>query len=683
MKTAALISGGKDSCFNMMCCIAEGHEIVALANLRPMYKDELDSYMYQTVGHTAIDLYAEASGLPLFKRLIKGSSLSTGSTYEPHSEDEVEDMFHLLENIKEEMQIEAVSVGAIFSDYQRVRVENVCDRLGLKVLSYLWRRDQEELLKEMIACGVKAKIIKVAAMGLLPKKHLLMDLEEILPHMLLMHSEYGLNICGEGGEYESFVYDCPLFKKKIIFKKTEMVMHSADTIAPVGYINLKECKLEDKELDDSISLRDTILQLPIMTTTKWVEEHVPVSLNNVEQSAGGDTETMGLVMWAEEVRVRIVDDNFHVSGVIAPVSDDIDVKDASREALTTLIDCLNDQGLTPTDICSVSLYIGDMANFVAINEVYKTFFHVNPPVRLCIQANLPRNIALQLDCQGKICDAEKENNRKTMHVQSLSHWAPANIGPYSQAVKAGDKIFVAGIVPLVPSTLNVIDGGISAQCAVALTHLETIITTMDKNCTLACCPLVMCYLISQEYISTASQEWSKALEISTRDSEKSPFAPVVQYCIVPALPKGCLVEWHTFVWPDIEDVAKFNLCQGYSNYTVKSRVIYSSSKKEYFSCNIVVDLINADSVRHIQPQAVVKDLLQEYNKICEECDVTDKTPLVKVLFCPVVFNYSQIHQVFSEALSKMNTEKNAAPPVVSLVSVTGLHTRQQILAWCQ
>jgi len=29
------ISGGKDSCFNMMHCIANGHEIVALANLKP------------------------------------------------------------------------------------------------------------------------------------------------------------------------------------------------------------------------------------------------------------------------------------------------------------------------------------------------------------------------------------------------------------------------------------------------------------------------------------------------------------------------------------------------------------------------------------------------------------------------------------------------------------------------
>lgn len=58
MRVIALVSGGKDSCYNMMQCVAAGHEVVALANLRPAnHKDELDSYMYQTVGHEAIDLY--------------------------------------------------------------------------------------------------------------------------------------------------------------------------------------------------------------------------------------------------------------------------------------------------------------------------------------------------------------------------------------------------------------------------------------------------------------------------------------------------------------------------------------------------------------------------------------------------------------------------------------------------
>lgn len=53
-------------------------------------------------------------------------------------------------------------MGAILSDYQRVRVENVCSRLNLISLAYLWRRDQTELLQEMIDCQVHAIIIKVS-----------------------------------------------------------------------------------------------------------------------------------------------------------------------------------------------------------------------------------------------------------------------------------------------------------------------------------------------------------------------------------------------------------------------------------------------------------------------------------------------------------------------------------------
>lgn len=62
-------------------------------------------------------------------------------------------------------EVEAVSSGAILSDYQRNRVESVCARLDLVSLAYLWRREQQELLGEMIDCGVSAVLIKVAALG--------------------------------------------------------------------------------------------------------------------------------------------------------------------------------------------------------------------------------------------------------------------------------------------------------------------------------------------------------------------------------------------------------------------------------------------------------------------------------------------------------------------------------------
>ena len=58
--------------------------------------------------------------------------------------------------------------------------------------------------------------------------------------------------------------------------------------------------------------------------------------------------------------------------------------------------------------------------------------------RACIELDLPEEAVLQLDCLAHSPGSDEaacEHHREAMHVQSISHWAPANIGPYSQAVK--------------------------------------------------------------------------------------------------------------------------------------------------------------------------------------------------------------------------------------------------------
>lgn len=246
MRVLALVSGGKDSCFNMLKCVEHGHEVVALAHLKPKDKDELDSYMYQSVGHEIVDHYAEAIGLPLFQGEIVGRPCNQESKYEVTEGDEVEDLFKLMSKAKEAINYEAVSVGAIFSDYQRVRVLNVCDRLGVTMLAYLWHRDQAQLLREMVDSGIHAILIKVAALGLKPRKHLGKTLAEMYDHMILMENKYGLNVCGEGGEYETATLDCPLFLKRIVIDESEVVIHSNDAFAPVAYLKIKRLHLEDK-----------------------------------------------------------------------------------------------------------------------------------------------------------------------------------------------------------------------------------------------------------------------------------------------------------------------------------------------------------------------------------------------------------------------------------------------------
>jgi len=86
----------------------------------------------------------------------------------------------------------------------------------LTPLAYLWQRNQHDLLDEMLKCEVDAVLIKVASLGLDPKKHLGRSLSLLQPHLLGMHEKYGLNVCGEGGEYETLTLDCPLFKCRIV-----------------------------------------------------------------------------------------------------------------------------------------------------------------------------------------------------------------------------------------------------------------------------------------------------------------------------------------------------------------------------------------------------------------------------------------------------------------------------------
>jgi len=45
MRVVAMVSGGKDSCYNMMQCVAEGHDVVGLANLHPKDKGKTLFYL--------------------------------------------------------------------------------------------------------------------------------------------------------------------------------------------------------------------------------------------------------------------------------------------------------------------------------------------------------------------------------------------------------------------------------------------------------------------------------------------------------------------------------------------------------------------------------------------------------------------------------------------------------------
>lgn len=231
MKFVGVISGGKDSVLAIHLAVEQGHQLVALANLFPPdINAELDSYMYQCAGAEVIDAIGDAFEVPLVRRAMTGAPIAINSnSYEPTSGDEVEDLFFLLQDVKLRFpQVEAITTGAVFSNYQKQRVENCCERLSLVSLAPLWQMPQEQVLDLVEEKGITAILVKTAFVGL-DDCHLGKTTKELRPVFRKLARELGFNECGEGGEFESITLDCPLMRnKKVELIDTYPVKHGRD-----------------------------------------------------------------------------------------------------------------------------------------------------------------------------------------------------------------------------------------------------------------------------------------------------------------------------------------------------------------------------------------------------------------------------------------------------------------------
>ncbi|KAK5822883.1 meiotically up-regulated gene 71 protein [Linnemannia elongata] len=512
MKVVGLISGGKDSFYNLMQCVANGHTVIALGNLHPKpqdNKDELDSYMYQTVGHDVIHLYKDCLDVPLYRQEIKGKPVEQGSDYVKTAQDETEDLFDLLSAVKAaHPDLEAVSVGAILSNYQRIRVENVCSRLGLVALSYLWQRNQEELLNEMAQAGVNAVLVKIAALGL-KRQHLGRSIGDMFPHLCKMNQEYDLHICGEGGEYETITLDCPLFKRRIVVEESEVMIHSDDAFAQVAYLRFKKLRLEDKSEDelDSCWMSDMNLD-PVWEADELmlpIEEivHAKLGAQNHDDNSGIVT-THGTGV-AQDGRRRssssggtfgghISKFSSHESDVLCAVGGTTAFETASEGSrhlsiAEETVACLQNVqaklekiGLSWTEVVFMQVFVSNMADFGVVNGAYKGFFGINPSPRACVGANLPKPCRIQVSCTAIRRGAVPTKPRQTLHVQGMSYWAPANIGPYSQATEQAYHSFIAGQIGMIPSTLDLpIPPSLAKETAWSLRNLSQIATVRQSD----------------------------------------------------------------------------------------------------------------------------------------------------------------------------------------------------------
>ncbi|XP_065852983.1 diphthine--ammonia ligase [Euphorbia lathyris] len=558
MKTVALVSGGKDSCYAMMKCIQYGHQIVALANLLPADDsvDELDSYMYQTVGHKIIVSYAECMGVPLFRRRIQGSSRNQKLNYRTTPGDEVEDMFILLNEVKRQIpSIAAVSSGAIASDYQRLRVESVCSRLGLVSLAYLWRQDQSMLLQEMITNRILAITVKVAAMGLDPAKHLGKGIASLESYLHKLKELYGINVCGEGGEYETLTLDCPLFVNcRIVLDEFKIIRHSSDSIAPVGVIHPLALHLENKEKTALSSGNEKIDVLCKEKTGSVFEVEGDCSKRN-ETTCQPTAEISDL---DEVVCDRLLisrtkkKDMFSIS---CWLQDSCKTSAALHEDLRVVLKHIESQlakySLGWEHVLYIHLYVADMNEFAAANEMYVRFITQEKcpfgvPSRSTIELPL-----LQVDIGRAYVEVlvANDHGKSVLHVQSISSWAPSCIGPYSQATLHKEMIHMAGQLGLDPPTMSLCNGGPIAELEQALKNSEAVAKFF--NCSISTSAIVFTIYCSKNIplserhkIHDMQDSFLKQMRILELDEQGSRkvLDPIFLYVLVPDLPKRALVE---------------------------------------------------------------------------------------------------------------------------------------------
>jgi diphthine-ammonia ligase len=191
-----------------------------------------DSYMYHTPNIELASLQAEALGIPMLMHETEGEK-----------EKELEELEKALVEAKKKFRIEGVVTGALYSNYQRERIEKICEKLGLKVFSPLWHANQELELREILQSGFKVIMTAVAAEGL-DKSWLGRELSgKDVDKLVLLEKKMGLNVAGEGGEYESLVLDAPNFSKKIVIEKSRIIEENKNT----AKLLIEKTRLEEKK----------------------------------------------------------------------------------------------------------------------------------------------------------------------------------------------------------------------------------------------------------------------------------------------------------------------------------------------------------------------------------------------------------------------------------------------------
>lgn len=483
MKTIALLSGGKDSILAVLMAYRYGHEPAVIVNMVPAVETadealppedrahghDIDSYMYQTVGYEAVEAIAACLGLPLRRGCVrKGRAKELSLLYsdQPPAEDEVESLFTLIQSVKAEFpEVQGLTSGAILSNYQRNRVEFICDRLGLESLAYLWMREPAEVLDMAHALHVHAILVKTASIGLEPRRLIGKTLDEARPTLEKMTAQYQSHLAGEGGEYETTVLSCPLFRaEQLAVTSLALVMQDDNDISPSGH-GLLTVACEAKSVEQQVAEAEVLERLragdiaftsDVMPLLKHLAAHALPAEASCTGAAARTTVCDGMLLSSAAAAAGggVEHRTYSMPLEGAALVDSDTAAAAVAKSLDALHSWAAQRSLTPFYF---HLVLPDAAWEAPCRAAYVArVSHVCPPGLLVTVRRACTAATAVLDAEV-LAAPSSTIQQHVLHAQSRSCWALGEPGPYAQTRRTCGTdgtacLFVSATPGRVPAT---------------------------------------------------------------------------------------------------------------------------------------------------------------------------------------------------------------------------------------
>ncbi|MEW6026009.1 MAG: diphthine--ammonia ligase [Planctomycetota bacterium] len=210
-------SGGKDSCLACYKAIQQGLKVSHIVNF---ISAEYKRVSFHGTPAELVRLQSEAMGIPLLQKEVQPDD------YEPAFKQAVKTLIPT--------GIKGMVFGDIYLQEHRQWVTRVCREMGIEAIEPLGGMRTEDILDEFIKSGFEAIIVSARAVD----KHSAygidkdwighrIDLDFI--NYLKQHKPY-IDLCGEGGEYHTFVVNGPLFNKPVDIIRKEVI----EKVTPYG-----------------------------------------------------------------------------------------------------------------------------------------------------------------------------------------------------------------------------------------------------------------------------------------------------------------------------------------------------------------------------------------------------------------------------------------------------------------